>query len=585
MSDTRTDEKKAEDVIKVRNILARKRQPYESMIDDVITYVNHSRRKINDSEGTKGAKTGMEVYDGTAIGAANLMRDGLCGHTVSQHLRWFRYELPGKFNFPKPSGMRSWSGKRMDEYPEIQQYLEDAEDVAFAAYRRSNFYDMYPEFVHDGLTIGTVTIDSEEDIGSGRIVFTVPHFRECFFAENRFGMVDTNYREYNLSLRQLVDRFGMEKMKKVDVNFATLYENNSHDERTVIRARYPRKDYDWGRLDAKNKPFASLWVDKKTKVLIEETGTDELSSITWRYRKNNDEICGRSPAWDAYVEIMKANQQGRTNLKAGHRAVEPPIIAPADLRGKINKLPDAITWVEGFTEKLMPRPLYTNVQIPYSVEQQNLTDKIIREYFHVDFFLMLYRAAFEGVELTATQVLGMQGEQAAILGVRIGRLDSEALDPISDRVFAIESKSGRIPEPPDILLDYIDVLARRGESVKIEIDYLGPLAQAQKRIFKMYGINAGLDFLAKIQTIAPESIDEINISQTVKEGLYAVSWPASCLNTEEQVRRIREIRQQEREMAKTIQAGGEIAKMVQKTSKEVQPGSPMEAIIGGGEGA
>ncbi len=584
MADTRTDQQKVDDCLKNLTALEKVRDPVESMIDDVTTYVNHGRRKIKDKEMSKGGKTGSEVYDGTAITAKNLMRDGLCGYTVSQHFRWFEYTLPGKFNFPRWSGMRAWSGKRMDEYPEIKHYLLNREEVGRAAFLRSNFYDLYPDFIDDGLTIGTVTFDIEEDISAGRIVFNVPHFRECYIAEDRYGMVDTNYRAYKISLRNLVDRFGLEKMKGVDPNFENIYEKNPYDEKEILRIRYPRKDYDRERLDARSKPFASLWIYKATKKLIEETGTDDISSITWRYRVNNDERpYGRSPSWDALVEILKSNQIAKTNLKAAHRAIEPPMIAPADLRGKINKGPDAWTFYENFTEKQLPRPLYQNIQLPFGTEQLERSDKIIREYFHVNFFLLLSQAAFEKVEMTATQVMGMQSEQAAILGTRIGRLHSEVLNPVNDRVCNIEERAGRMPEIPAILQDYVDILSRRGEATAIETDYLGPLAQAQKRIFVLQGINAGVEFLGRIAPVAPEAMDEINIQETVRTGLDAVSWPASCLNTDDQIKKIREMRQQKREMAEALQAAEQVGKVVQRTSKEVQAGSPLDMMMGKGQ--
>ncbi len=581
---TRTDQQKVDDSFKNLDALIKIREPFEPMIDDVITYVNHGRRKIKDKEMSKGNKTGSEVYDGTAITAKNLMRDGLCGYTVSQHFRWFEYTLPGKFNFPRWSGMRAWSGKRMDEYPEIKHYLLDREEVARAAYLRSNFYDLYPDFIDDGLSIGTVTFDIEEDLFAGRTVFNVPHFRECYIAENRYGMVDTNYRVYKISLRNLVDRFGLKTMVKADENFENLYEKNPYDEKEILRVRYPRKDYDNERLDSRNKPFASLWIYKGTKKLIEDSGTDDLSSLTWRYRLNNDERpYGRSPSWDALVEILKSNQIAKTNLKAAHRAIEPPMIAPADLRGKINKGPDAWTFYQNFTEKQLPRPLYQNIQLPFGTEQLERSDKIIREYFHVNFFLTLSQASFEKVEMTATQAMGIQSEQAAILGTRVGRLRSEVLEPVNDRVCNIEERAGRMPEIPAILQEYVNILARRGEATAIETDHLGPLAQHQKRIFVLQGINAGMEFLGRIATVAPEAMDEVNIQETVRTGLDACSWPASCLNTEEQIKKIREMRQQKREMVEALQAAEQVGKVVQRTSKEVQAGSPLDMMMGKGQ--
>lgn len=582
MDNLQTDREKAKEIMDHLAILKLTRQPYEAQIDEVIKYVNHSRRKITDKDINKGLKTGVDVYDGTAISAANILTDGLCGYTATPSLIWYKYTLPGKLNFPRTSGMRAWSGKRMDEYPEVREWLTDCEDVTWSAFLRSNFYDVIPEFIKDGVTIGTSTMLTEEDLRKDRIVFTCPHFREGYFAEDRYGVVDTYFRVYKISLRDLIDKFGMERMSQIFLDLKNLLKSNPFEEREVLHAVFPRRDINPYRIDNKNMPVASYWIliDKSSEILGED-GYEELPSVTWRWRKNNDEICGRSPAWDAYVEIMKGNQQGKDNLIAGHKAVDGPMVAPESMRGKIFNAPGATTFVQNM-EREMPKPLLTNMQLPYGIEQQDRSDKIQREFFYTDFFLMLNRAAFEKVELTATQTIGMQAEQSAVLSIRTGRLGSEAYNPIHDRVFAIESRNGRIPAPPDLLQEQIELLSRKGRKTKIEIDYVGPLAQVQKRLFKYQSINAGIEFLGKAMQVFPEATDNINPDQFVKEGLDSISWPANCFNSDDQRDKIRQMRQQKREMAESIQAAGEIGKVVQRTSKEVQPGSPMEMLMGGG---
>ena len=584
MDNLQTDREKAKEITDHLAILRLIRQPYEAQIDEVIKYVNHSRRKIIDKDINKGLKTGIDVYDGTAISAANILTDGLCGYTATPSLIWYKYTLPGKLNFPRTSGMRGWSGKRMDEYPEVREWLTDCEDVTWSAFLRSNFYDVIPEFIKDGVSIGTSTMLIEEDLKKDRIVFTCPHFREGYFAEDRYGVVDTYFRVYKISLRDLIDKFTIERMSKIFLDLTNMLKRNPFEEREVLHATFPRRDISPYRIDNKNMPVASYWIimDKKNEILGED-GYEELPSVTWRWRKNNDEICGRSPSWDAYIEIMKGNQQGKTNLIAGHKAVDGPMVAVESMRGKIFKEAGATTFVQNM-EREKPEPLLTNMQLPYGIDQQDRTDKIIREFFYVDFFLMLNRAAFEKVELTATQTIGMQAEQATVLSIRTGRLGSEAYNPTHDRVFAIEDRNRRIPMPPDLLQEQILLLSRKGRKTKIEIDYVGPLAQVQKRLVKYQAIRAGLEFLGSMQQIAPESMDEVNISQIIREGLDSISFPANCLNSDEQRDKIRQVRQQKREMEESIQAAGEIGKVVQRTSKEVQPGSPMEMIMGGGGG-
>lgn len=88
MPDTRTNDEKAKDVLKFLDILAGIRLYYEDMVDNIITYVNHSRRRISDKDLTPGQKTGVEVYDGTPLSAKNILVDGMVGYLCSRNSRW-----------------------------------------------------------------------------------------------------------------------------------------------------------------------------------------------------------------------------------------------------------------------------------------------------------------------------------------------------------------------------------------------------------------------------------------------------------------------------------------------------------------
>jgi len=238
MADFQTDEEKAKFLMKMLEIHKQIRLPYEEMVDEIIRFVNHSRRQITVSPYQKGKNTGVDVYDGTALAAANLASDGIHGYMCSSNIHWFDFTLPGRMNFPRTSGMRQWTGKRMDEYPEVKIWLDECEEVQYAAYLRSNFYEWHPGFVKEGITIGTPTALIEEDLEHGRIVFTMPHFRECYVAENHFGIVDTLYRNYKISLKNLVGKFGAEKVFSLNHDFKNQYKRDPYVEKDcLIRPR------------------------------------------------------------------------------------------------------------------------------------------------------------------------------------------------------------------------------------------------------------------------------------------------------------------------------------------------------------
>jgi len=294
----RSADNRAKDAQKYLQVLAQERLPWEWMIDQLIAYVNHGRRSIQDKDLWPGQPTGQEIYDDSAMLACSKLVDGMVGYLCPRNQRWFALQLPGVLNFPRTSRMRSWTGKSVDSYPEVQKWMQNSQDVMESAFNRSNFYDINTEFIRDDASTGTAHLIIEEDVAAARTVFTVPHFRECYIAENRFGQVDTNYRVYKMTLRQFVQQFGMEAMKRADDNFEKDYESNMHSEREVLHAVYPRKDYMPGRIDAKGKKWASDWVYRKGGKILEaseggdmgismlhEGGYDSMPIITTRWRR------------------------------------------------------------------------------------------------------------------------------------------------------------------------------------------------------------------------------------------------------------------------------------------------------------
>jgi len=598
---SRDDDQKVRDIQKYLMVLAQQRLQWEPMIDNIIMYVNHGRRFVQDWNLWDGQQTGQEVYDDSAMLARNMLVDGMVGYLCSRNQPWFGLELPGKFNFPRSSGMRAWSGRRVDEFPQVQRWLQDCQTVMYSAFNRSNFYDVVTEFISDGATCGTATLQIEEDIRNSSIVFTVPHFRECFIAENQWGKVDTIYRVYRMTLRQLAQKFGMDKMKEVDNNWERDYKQNMYDEREILHAIYPRTDYNPSRMDAKSKRWASDWVYRKGGLvtynqgkvtpdmidggakLVAEGGYDSMPTISWRWRKNDDEVYGRGPAHDAFVSIAQANQMGRTNLITAHQAAEPPLVAYSDMRGAIQRGPAGITYLEanrGDIRLRAPIPLFTGTQnLPFNVEYQDRVRQIINQHFHTDVFMMISQIMQQhGAGRPVTeQIMEMQGEKAAILGTRVGNLQSEAFDPLISRVYAIEAAAGRIPQPPDILLN--------SEHGPVEIQYLGPLSQAQTRLTKVRSITTGLQLLTQIAQVNPTSIDVVDYDRAAMEVLEAVMFPASCYRDPRQVMAIREQRNKMMQQDHTAENLPKVARAAASLAKAPEAGSILKQLMSGGEEA
>jgi hypothetical protein len=592
-------EERAKDLQKYLNVLAQQRLPWEPMIDNIIMYVNHGRRFVQDWDQYPGMQTGQEVYDDSAMLARNILTDGMVGYLCSRNQPWFGLELPGKFNFPADTGLGRWNGQRIDSYPEVQRWLQEVQTVMYSAFNRSNFYDVVTEFVSDGATCGTAHMLVEENIEDASIVFTVPHYRECFIAENEFGEVDTCFRVFNMTLKQFSEKFGMEVMKGADKNFEKDYKANMYDERQVLHAIYPRRDFDPSRIDAKNKKWASSWVyqqggkilnktgggrktDNKT-TLLSEGGYDTMPILSWRWRKNSDEVYGRGPAHDAFVSIAQGNQMGRTNLITAQQAAEPPLIAFSDMRGAIQRGPNGITYVEanrGDIRARAPMPLTTGVQnLPFNIEYQDRVTKIINQYFHTDVFMMMSQLAAGGKSerMVTEQIAELQGEKAAILGTRVGNLQSEAFNPLINRVYAIEVEAGRIPEPPEILLKSIHG--------PVQVEYLGPLSQAQTRLTTIRSIQSFLQVVQQVAQFDPTITHAVNAPEILRVVRDAMNAPVDIVYDAKTfqaiVEGVNKIASQQRQ-AETLP---KLAKAAGALAKSPEAGSILSKLMGNDEGS
>lgn len=595
---SRTDNQKAKDCEKYLEVLAGQRLYWEPMVDNIITYVNHGRRFINDRNLWPGQQTGQEIYDDTAMLARNKLRDGMVGNLCSRNQPWFAQTLPGKINFPRASGMRAWNGQSLDSYPQVQKWLQDSNDVLYSAFNRSNFYDVNTEFISDGATTGTGYMIIEEDVKNARSVFTVPHYRECYIAENEFGMVDTIYRVYQMTLKQFAEKFGMETMKAADRNFEKAYEQNFYAQRDVLHAIYPRSDFDPRRIDAKGKRWESVWVYRQGGkmlsvnggglakgddqiTMLEEGGYDSMSTVAWRWNKNSDEVYGRGPAHEAFVAIALANQMGRTNLKTGQQAAEPPLVAYSDQRGAIQRGANGITYLEsnrGDIRTRMPQQLTNGVQnLPFTIDYQERVGRIINEHFYTDVFQMMSQlaAAGQSERMVVDQIQELLGEKAAILGTRVGRLQTEAFNPIINRMYQIEAAAGRIPEPPDILLSSIHS--------GVEIEYLGPLAQAQTRLTKVRSIQSFLQLAGQVAQFDPTVPHYVNAEYTLRELRDAVGAPVSCIRTPEEITAIQQSINQKASQEQSAQTIPKMAKAAAALAKSPESGSILQKLMGGGD--
>lgn len=534
------------------------KKDYEDLHEDIGRLVNPRRELIKDSQrfDQKGERRGTNAYDGTPQSALGIWADGMQGVMVSQTLRWFVSEM---------------EDIRMNSVDEVRQFLQEYDEAMYSEYRRSNYYAVLPEWFRDAGSIGTATLYTEEDIGNETQVHTAIHPREIFIEENHYGDVDVVFRKFFLTARQAVQKFQENKLNPDIITDAGERPDKRYE---FIHAVFPNEDRQFNKLTSTNKRFKSVYVqikgfqtqDGSDGLVVSEGGYDINPYAVWRFRKNSDEIYGYSPAADAIIETFSLNQIGKTMLKAAHLSVEGPYNVPEHMRGNVRIEPKGYNYYEN---KDVITPVHTKIDFPVGIDREEKLIDLLESKYRVKFFLTLQRSERE---MTATEVMERKSEIAVLMGPQVDQLVREGLSRKFDMVSFLADRAGRLPEPPPILQE---------SGGRINIRFVGPLAQAQRRIFRMQPIKNGLNELAQASVLFPNIIDIVKELELGEEILDSSDFPQKIMNSRAEVEAIRDKRAADIARQQALEQAQGMAEAVPKLSKTVEEGSPLEAIAAG----
>jgi hypothetical protein len=526
---------------------------------DITRFINPRRKDItvDSSTNNKGRNLGTDVYDGSPLGALNTWADGTQGLLLSG--RWFKSQM---------------SDPLLNKIDRVREWLQIYDQKMYSAFNTGNFNAVTPQWLRDAGSLGTATLFTQEDVGTGKISHTAVHPREVFIAENMFGEVDTVHRKFMKTARAAVQEFSKDNVSesiKVDA------EERPDKEHEFIHAVFPNADRTFGKKNSKNKEFRSVYMETSSDnkgedgQINRDSGFDINPYAVWRFRKNSDEIYGRSPGSDALTEVLGLNQMGKSLIEAGHLAVKPAMNIPIEMRGKVRLGPDGKNY---YTDKgKVITPINNGGQYPIGIDQQDRLQASMEDKYGVKFF-----RAFIGRtgEATAEEILAIKSEQAGLLIGQVDMLYTEGIRKIFavvsfilDRNGAFNEENGMPPMPPEI--------AESGGT----IDFLltGPLAQAQRRILELEPINNTLDALAEKAAVwGPEFLDVINKDETAEAMAESGSLPQKMINSKEVREGIRAARAAAAEQAQQQQLAIEAAKVAPGLGKAPEPGSPAEAI-------
>ncbi len=514
------------------------RQNWETHWQEVADYMQPRKADVT-KQRARGDKRMEQVFDSSPIQAVELLAASLHGMLTNPSTPWFTLRF---------------KDEEIDNEDEAKLWLESSTDAMYTAFNRSNFQQEIFELYHDLITFGTAAMFIEED-NDDIIKFSTRHINEVFIAENDKGRIDTIYRKFKISARAAIQKFG----EAVSADVQTKAKKDPYEEIEILHAVYPRADFNPNKKDKANMPFESVYIEFKNGNELSVSGFREFPFVVPRYLKASNEIYGRSPAMTALPDVKMLNEMSKTTIKAAQKQVDPPLLVPDDgFLLPVRTVPGGLNFYRsGTRDRIEPLNIGANNPLGLNMEEQRRDS--IRAVFYVNQLMMQ-----QGPQMTATEVIQRNEEKMRLLGPVLGRLQSELLKPLIDRVFAILLRNNMLPPAPEFL-----------SGRDIEIEYVSPLAKAQKST-ELQSIIRTVEILGSLANVAPV-FDYINFDNLVKHLADIVGVPQKILKSQSQVNAERQQAQQQQQEMQQMQqlqqvakAGGDVAPLAKALPDEAR---------------
>lgn len=430
------------------------------------------RLRFLTSDRNKGDKRNQKIIDSTARYAARTLQSGLHAGLTSPARPWFNLSTPD------PS---------LNRRSNVKRWLHEVTERMRAIFQQVNLYNSLPLVYGDMGMFGTAAMGVLEDSRDLFRTYTYPTGSYALGVNER-GLVTTFYREYETTVRQLVGDFGKVRgyndidWSRISSQVKAEWERGNYE--TPVQVCWmvlPNEEQDDTKLDSKYLPFLSVHYEKGTaqapdavKGFLRERGFRKFPIMCprWEVTSHEDAYGTDCPGMTALGDIKQLQSQQKEKGKAIAKKVSPPLVATNQLRTQqVSMVPGALTFEDTSQGQQGLRSVY-NVDLNLADLTADIQDVryLIRRAFYEDIFLMITNDE-RSQRATAREIDERHDEKLVMLGPLVERTSDELLDPLIDRVYDMMETAGMIPDPPEEL-----------QGVQLRVEYVSPLAQAQKLV-------------------------------------------------------------------------------------------------------
>ncbi|HEM8068056.1 TPA: phage tail protein [Klebsiella aerogenes] len=543
-----------EQLLKQVALLNNDRSSFEPHWRELSDFINPRGSRFLVTDVNRNDRRNSKTVDPTATLANRTLSSGMMSGITSPARPWF------KLATPDPDMM---------DYGPVKLWLEAVQRRMNEVYNKSNLYQSLPLLYSSLGTYSTgamAVLEDDEDV-IRTMMFPIGSY---YLANSARGSVDTCYRKFTMTVRQLVMEFGM---SNVSTSVKGLWESGSYETWIeVIHAVYPNIDRDTGKLDSKNKRVKSVYfeVGGDNDKLLRESGFDEFPIMAPRWEVNGEDVYGSScPGMIALGQVKALQLEQKRKSQLIDKATNPPMVGPSSLKSqRVSLLPGDVTYLDVMTGQEGLKPAYlVNPNTADLLADIQDTRQMINSAYFVDLFMMLQNINTRSMPVEA--VIEMKEEKLLMLGPVLERLNDECLNPFIDRTFSIMARKNLLPPPPDVL-----------QGMPLKIEYISVMAQAQKSI-GLSSLSSTVGFIGQLAQVKPEALDKLDTDQAIDAFAEMSGVSPTVIVPQEQVNQIRQDRAQQQQQQQAM-AMGMAAAQGAKTLSEAQTADPsvLTAISG-----
>jgi len=531
-------------ITKRQRILSRKsalwteRSSWVAHWRDISEYQQPRAGRFIATDRNRGERRDNRILDNTAVFGARTLAAGLMSGMTSPARPWFKLEI---------------QDKDLMESAAVKEWLHDSATLIRAIFASSNTYralhSMYQELGLFGTASSIVLPDFDNVLHHYPLTIG-----EYALGTNAKGEVDTLVREFQMTVGQAVEQFGVDN---VSMSIRNLWTKGSYDAWVdVVHMIQPRRDRDTRKMDGKNKRFASIYLEPgkdNFDKFLSESGFDRFPALAPRWEVTGGDVYGTSPGMECLGDVKQLQHQQLRKGQGIDYQVNPPLVVPTRYKeAQKSRLPGGVMYVDGQGAQQTVRSAFdVNLNLQHlGLDIQDVRERI-RAAYYADLFMMLANDNRSGI--TATEVAERHEEKLLMLGPVLERLHNELLSPLIDTAFDYAERAGILPEPPPEL-----------QGLDLKVEFISVLAQAQRAVAAS-GVDRLLGTVGQLAGLKPEVLDKVDFDQVVDDYAEMYGVNPKIIIPDDKVAALREQRAQQmaaQQAAAAVPAMADTAKTV-----------------------